>query len=40
MDGAGGGKRQLTKADVDRMTPEQITQAVTEGRLNAYLGSG
>jgi hypothetical protein len=40
MDGAGGGKRQLTKADVDRMTPEQITQAVEEGRLNAYLGSG
>ncbi|MFI7890884.1 hypothetical protein ACIFUY_06425 [Streptomyces sp. CACIS-1.16CA] len=40
MDGAGNGKRQLGKADVDRMTPEQITKAVQEGRLNAYLGSG
>ncbi|MFE7535199.1 hypothetical protein ACFU67_13115 [Streptomyces rhizosphaericola] len=40
MDGAGGGKRQLGAADVARMTPKQITQAVQEGRLNAYLGSG
>ena len=38
MDGAGGGKRQLGKADVARMTPEEITKAVQEGRLNAYLG--
>lgn len=40
MDGAPGGKRQLGAADVARMTPKQITQAVREGRLNAYLGSG
>ncbi|MFB7707891.1 hypothetical protein [Streptomyces sp. NPDC056105] len=40
MDGAPGGKRQLGAADVARMTPQQITQAVREGRLNAYLGSG
>jgi hypothetical protein len=38
MDGAGSGKRQLGKADVARMTPEEITKAVQEGRLNAYLG--
>ncbi|MFJ8923861.1 hypothetical protein ACIREK_30840 [Streptomyces sp. NPDC102415] len=40
MDGAGSSKRQLGKADVARMTPEEITKAVSEGRLNAYLGSG
>ncbi|WP_405461660.1 hypothetical protein OG786_29440 [Streptomyces sp. NBC_00101] len=40
MGGAAGGKRQLGKADVARMTPEEITKAVKEGRLNAYLGSG
>ncbi|MFJ3141716.1 hypothetical protein ACIPJM_04595 [Streptomyces halstedii] len=40
MDGAGNGKRQLGKADVARMTPDEITKAVQEGRLNAYLGSG
>ncbi|MGW5291487.1 hypothetical protein [Streptomyces bacillaris] len=40
MDGAGGGKRQLGAADVARMTAEEITKAVQEGRLNAYLGSG
>lgn len=40
MDGTPGGKRQLGAADVARMTPKQITQAVREGRLNAYLGSG
>jgi hypothetical protein len=40
MDGAPGGKRQLGAADVARMTPKQITQAVREGRLSAYLGSG
>ncbi|MFE9286707.1 hypothetical protein [Streptomyces olivaceus] len=40
MGGAAGGKRQLGAADVARMTPKQITQAVQEGRLNAYLGSG
>ncbi|RPK56223.1 hypothetical protein EES43_24585 [Streptomyces sp. ADI96-02] len=40
MDGAGNGKRQLGAADVARMTAEEITKAVQEGRLNAYLGSG
>jgi hypothetical protein len=40
MDGAPGSKRQLGKADVARMTPAEITKAVAEGRLNAYLGSG
>ncbi|MBL3664524.1 hypothetical protein JL475_00490 [Streptomyces sp. M2CJ-2] len=40
MDGTPGGKRQLGAADVKRMTPKEITQAVQEGRLNAYLGSG
>ncbi|SCD37923.1 hypothetical protein GA0115253_1002223 [Streptomyces sp. Termitarium-T10T-6] len=40
MDGAGNGKRQLGAADVKRMTPAEITKAVQEGRLNAYLGSG
>ncbi|MGW2724809.1 hypothetical protein [Streptomyces sp. NPDC001492] len=40
MDGAPGQKRQLGAEDVKRMTPEQITKAVAEGRLNAYLGSG
>jgi hypothetical protein len=40
MGGTTGGKRQLGAADVARMTPKQITQAVHEGRLNAYLGSG
>jgi hypothetical protein len=40
MGGTSGGKRQLGAADVARMTPKQITQAVNEGRLNAYLGSG
>jgi hypothetical protein len=38
MTGAPGGKRQLGAEDVARMTPEQITKAVEEGRLNAYLG--
>jgi hypothetical protein len=40
MGGATGTKRQLGKADVARMTPAEITKAVQEGRLNAYLGSG
>ncbi|MER6601186.1 hypothetical protein [Streptomyces parvus] len=40
MDGAGNGKRQLGAADVKRMTPAEITKAVQEGRLDAYLGSG
>ncbi|MYU24624.1 hypothetical protein [Streptomyces sp. SID8352] len=40
MDGAPSSKRQLGAADLARMTPKQITQAVREGRLNAYLGSG
>ena len=38
MDGAPGGKRQLGAEDVKRMTPEQISKAVEEGRFNAYLG--
>lgn len=37
MDGAPGGKRQLTQADVDRMTPPQIAKALKDGRLDAYL---
>ncbi|MFJ6559967.1 hypothetical protein ACIQMV_08800 [Streptomyces sp. NPDC091412] len=40
MDGAPGSKRQLGAKDVARMTPAEITKAVAEGRLNAYLGSG
>lgn len=40
MTGAPGGKKQLGAEDVARMTPEQITKAVEEGRLNAYLGRG
>ncbi|WP_329376050.1 hypothetical protein [Streptomyces sp. NBC_01483] len=38
MDGAPGSKRQLGAEDVKRMTPEQITKAVDEGRLTSYLG--
>ncbi|WP_069766050.1 hypothetical protein [Streptomyces sp. LUP47B] len=38
MDGAPGSKRQLGAEDVARMTPEQITKAVEEGRLTSYLG--
>jgi hypothetical protein len=37
MDGAPGGKRQLGKADVARMTPEEIAKAVDEGRFKSYL---
>lgn len=37
MDGAPGGKRQLSKAEVDRMTPSQISKALAEGRLDSYL---
>jgi hypothetical protein len=37
MDGAGGSKKQLTGADIARMTPKQIKQATDEGRLNSYL---
>ncbi|MGW8702842.1 hypothetical protein ACWGOK_39055 [Streptomyces eurythermus] len=40
MNGAPGGKRQLGAEDVKRMTPDQITKAVQEGRLNDYLGRG
>ncbi|MFD8839852.1 hypothetical protein [Streptomyces griseofuscus] len=40
MSGAPGGKKQLGAADAERMTPEQITKAVEEGRFNAYLGGG
>ncbi|MFD5940278.1 hypothetical protein [Streptomyces griseus] len=38
MDGAGGSKKQLGEADVARMTPKQINQAMAEGRLDRYLG--
>lgn len=38
--GAPGGKRQLTEADVKRMTPEQIVKAREAGQLNTYLGRG
>jgi hypothetical protein len=38
MDGAPGGKRQLSKTDVDRMKPAEISKALAEGRLNSYLG--
>ncbi|MEU0783538.1 hypothetical protein ABZ341_18430 [Streptomyces sp. NPDC006173] len=38
MDGAPGGKRQLGKADLDRMSPEEIDQAVRDGRFKSYLG--
>jgi len=37
MDGPPGGKRQLTKADVDRMKPAEIAKALAEGRLDSYL---
>jgi hypothetical protein len=40
MSGAPGTKRQLGAEDVKRMTPEQITKAIAEGRLNDYLGGG
>jgi len=40
MGGAPGTKRQLGAEDVKRMTPEQITKAANEGRLNDYLGRG
>lgn len=32
------GVQQLTRGELDGMTPEQITQAKAEGRLNALLG--
>jgi hypothetical protein len=38
MSGAPGGKRQLGAEDVKRMSPEEITKAISEGRLNSYLG--
>ncbi|MEV5619394.1 hypothetical protein [Streptomyces bacillaris] len=38
MDGAGGSKKQLGEADLARMTPKQINQAMTEGRFDRYLG--
>ncbi|MEE4419525.1 hypothetical protein [Streptomyces bugieae] len=39
MSGAPGGKRQLGAEDAKRMTPEEINQAVAEGRFRSYLGS-
>jgi len=38
MTGAPGGKKQLGAEDAARMTPEQITKAVEEGRFTSYLG--
>ncbi|MEU0354965.1 hypothetical protein [Streptomyces cyaneofuscatus] len=38
MDGAGGSKKQLGEADLARMTPKQINQAMAEGRFDRYLG--
>ncbi|QGZ53361.1 hypothetical protein GPZ77_34595 (plasmid) [Streptomyces sp. QHH-9511] len=38
MGGTPGGKRQLGAEDVARMTPEEITKAVSDGRLTSYLG--
>ncbi|KFK87845.1 phage minor structural protein [Streptomyces sp. JS01] len=38
MDRAGGSKKQLGEADVSRMTPKQINEAMAEGRLDRYLG--
>ncbi|MDX3127285.1 hypothetical protein [Streptomyces scabiei] len=38
MGGAPGAKRQLGAEDVARMSPEEITKAVEEGRLTSYLG--
>lgn len=38
MGGAPGGKKQLGAEDVVRMSPEEITQAVKDGRLTSYLG--
>ena len=40
MDGAPGSKRQLGAEDAARMTTEQISKAVEEGRFNSYLGGG
>ncbi|WP_420032240.1 hypothetical protein ACN2WE_05100 [Streptomyces sp. cg28] len=37
MGGSTGSKRQLTGADVARMTPSEIAKATAEGRLNSYL---
>ena len=38
MAGAPGGKKQLGEEDAARMSPEEITKAVEEGRFNSYLG--
>ncbi|MFJ8727777.1 hypothetical protein [Streptomyces sp. NPDC093269] len=40
MSGAPGGKRQLGEEDAKRMTPEEISKAVEEGRFTSYLGGG
>ena len=40
MSGAPGGKKQLGEEDAKRMSPEQISKAVEEGRFTAYLGGG
>lgn len=39
MNGVPGGKRQLTKAEVDRLTPKEKVKALHDGRLDAYLSS-
>lgn len=38
MNGATGGPRQITEAELARMTPEQIVAAQENGQLNALLG--
>lgn len=39
FNGAPGGQRQWTQADVDRATPAQLEKAVADGLLGAYLNS-
>jgi hypothetical protein len=38
MDGAPGGKRQLSEAEVSRLSPQEKIKAMREGRLDRYLG--
>lgn len=39
FNGAPGGQRQWTQADVDRATPKQLEKAVADGLLGSYLNS-
>lgn len=38
MDGTPGGRRQLSDAEVQRLTPKEKVKAMREGRLDRYLG--